>query len=167
MKRTILMIAFLVLAIVLLAQENKSRKEIRAEKNAKIEACVDSIVASQNFTIIAQIAQPMSWQQIPLSSSYFLTLKGDSVEVILPYFGRAYMVSYASMDGGIKLNSPIENYLKKQKRKNIEISFETRTETDSYQFQITVTSSGYASIFVSSDNRQSINFNGILDQVGL
>ena len=166
MKRTIVLLLLLIPAIVLLAQDKtKSRKELRAERNAQIEAKVDSIIQSHNFKLIAQSAQPMGWQPIQLTSLYDVQVKGDSVDVDLPYYGRAYMVDYASTDGGIKMNTTIEDYKQKKKRGNTVISFEASTKSDHYQFKLTVTSSGYATIFVNSNNRQAINFSGVLDKV--
>ena len=166
MKRTIVLLVFLMPAIVLLGQDkNKTRKEVRAEKNARIEAIVDSLVQSRNYKIIAQNAQPMGWQQINLTGLYNVMIKGDSVVVDLPYYGRAYQVDYASTEGGIKIDSAIEKYKERKRRGNNEISFETSTKSDHYQFKLTITSSGYATIFVNSNNRQAINFSGVLDQV--
>lgn len=166
MKRTIVLLVFLLPAIVLLAQDNtKSRKELRAEKNARIEAKVDSLVLSHNFKLIAQSAQPMGWQQIQLTSLYDLQVKEDSVEVYLPYFGRAYMVDYNSTEGGIKMNTEIEKYKLKKRKGNTNISFEASTKSDHYRFKLTITSTGYATIFVNSNNRQAISFSGVLDQV--
>ena len=166
MKRTIVLLVLLLPAIVLLAQDkNKSRKELRAEKNARIEAKVDSLIQSRNYKLIAQSAQPMGWQQIQLTSLYDLKVKGDSVEVNLPYYGRAYMVDYASMDGGIKMDTVIENYKQKERKGNTEISFNSSTKSDHYQFKLTITPSGYITILVNSNNRQAINFSGVLDNV--
>lgn len=166
MKRTIVLLVLLMPAIVLLAQDKtKSRKELRAEKNARIEAKVDSLIQSRDFKLIAQSAQPMGWQQIQLTSEYDLQVKGDSVEVYLPYFGRAYMADYNSSEGGIKMDTLLENYKQKKRKGNTNISFDANTKVDHYRFKLTITSTGYATIFVSCDKRQVINFSGVLDQI--
>lgn len=164
MKLIILIVIFLLIVVGLMAQANdrKNRKIQRAEKNLMIAAKVDSLTLSGNFTIMAHSAQPMGWQTIQLSSLYDLQIKGDSVEANLPYYGRAYAVDYASTDGGIKINSTTIDYKQLRKRNNWEITFETRTESDLYQFRISITTSGYATIFVTSNNRQGIGFNGEL-----
>ena len=167
MKHHLLITFLLLITLGSFAQrENvKVRKQKRTMKNAKIEACVDSLIQSRNFTVIAQSVQPMGWQTIQLSSLYDLQIKVDTVETNLPYYGRAYTVDYASTEGGIKLNAKMIDYKQVRKRNNLEIAFETRTVTDLYQFRVTITPLGYATIFVNSNNRQGIGFNGVLQGV--
>ncbi|MFA9392348.1 MAG: DUF4251 domain-containing protein [Prolixibacteraceae bacterium] len=164
MRRTIVTLFLIISVLTLIAQTNsgKNRKEKRAEKNLKLEILIDSLVQSRNYTVEAQSAQPMGWQQIQLTSLYELKVRGDSVEVYLPYFGRAYAVDYASTEGGIKIKSDIKNYQLEKKRKRSEITFETQTSFDHYQFRISISISGFATIYVNSNNRQAINFNGVL-----
>jgi hypothetical protein len=87
-----------------------NRKEIRANKKALREAAVDSIIQSGSFTIDVQTALPRGWQAIQLSSLYQITIKGDTIDTHLPYYGRTYTLAFPVSDGGIKLHAPMNEY---------------------------------------------------------
>jgi hypothetical protein len=139
-----------------------NRKEIRANKKALREAAVDSIIQSGSFTIDVQTALPRGWQAIQLSSLYQITIKGDTIDTHLPYYGRTYTLAFPVSDGGIKLHAPMNEYRMQEKRKQTEITFEARGEHDLYRFNLSVSPGGFVSVDVNSNNRQGIAFNGVL-----
>ncbi|MCF8363835.1 MAG: DUF4251 domain-containing protein [Prolixibacteraceae bacterium] len=164
------LLVFILLAISFSAfaqQEQKTRKEIRQEKKEKIAARVDSMVTAKDYVFMARSAHPMSMPVVNLTSEYDLKVSGDSVFVYLPYYGRAYRVDYMSNEGGIKLDALHEEYSAKKDDDGYEISFEAEGDSDTYTFNLSVFESGYASLHVSSYNRQSISFNGIIKGLGL
>ena len=170
MKRYLLLALLSVITLTLAAQEKeqKSKREIRAENNAKIAAKVDSLIEAKNFRFIARSANPMGWSSISLTSEYDLLINGDSVKVDLPYYGRAYRADYMATEGGIKLkNTVAEDFVIDQKKKQYQVNFKARSNDDLYQFRLSVSSSGYGTLSVTCNNRQSISFNGILDGLGL
>ncbi|WP_294629971.1 DUF4251 domain-containing protein [uncultured Bacteroides sp.] len=138
------------------AQSKKEKKEQKKE-------AVMKLVASENYKIDAQTALPMRGRSIPLSSSYSLEVRNDSVISSLPYFGRAYSIPYG---GGMGLNfkAPIKEYtMKTDKKGNAVIRFIARNTEDSYEFKAKIYPNGSASIDVNMQNRQSISFQGELD----
>lgn len=151
-----LLLALLVELPTLSAQSNK--KEKREEK----KEAVKKLIISQDYKIDVINAIPMRGRSIPLTSSYSLAIKNDSVISYLPYFGRAYSVPYGGGNGLI-FKEPIKTYTMETDRKgNANIKFNTRSPEDSYEFRIKVFPNGSASIDVSMHNRQSINFLGEL-----
>jgi len=148
-------------------QNQKSRRETRIEKKAQVASLVDSMIVANDYVFNARSAHPMSMPVINLSSEYDLRIKGDSVYVYLPYYGRAYQADYMSTEGGIKLEGLYEEYSVEKDDNGYEISFKAKTDTDTYTFNLSVSGAGYASLHVSSYNRQSITFNGIIIGLGL
>jgi len=104
---------------------------------------------------------------ISLSGYYDMRIAGDTVNVYLPYFGTSYLVDYRNNDGGIQLNAPMQNYKVSFKKGNYDISFDARGISDTYRMIFRVSQSGFCSLSVNCNNRQSISYTGILDQLGL
>jgi len=169
MKRLFLTLAGLILLLSAFPQQvqRKSRKEIRAQKEAVIAHKVDSLINTGDYTFIARSANPMGWTTIHLTSHYDLSLKNDSVNVHLPYYGRAYRVSFQWNEGGIQLNEPFEEYNVDLKKGIYTISFIAANQNDRYRFSLSVSRSGYATLSVNSNNRQVISYYGILDGIEL
>jgi hypothetical protein len=165
-----IMLIFLLLVLSFSAyaqQEQKTRKEAREEKKERIESRVDSMITAKDYIFMARSAHPMSMPVVYLTSEYDVKVKGDSVFVYLPYYGRAYQADYMSTEGGIKLETSYNEYSFEKDDNGYEISFEAESDADKYTFNLSVSVSGYASLHVSSYNRQSISFNGIIKGLGL
>ena len=168
--KTYLIIALLALVTLTSAmqdKEQKSKRELRAERKANIAEKVDSMINGRELTFIARSANPVGWSTIQLTSEYDLKMNGDSVEVYLPFYGRAYQADYNSTEGGIKLEALAEDYQVIHKKGQYNIRFNAKAKNDLYRFHLTVSPTGYASLSVISNNRQSINFNGILNELGI
>ena len=88
-----LLLALLVGIPTLSAQQSKKEK-----KEQKKEA-VMKLIESENYKIDVNTAMPMRGRSIPLTSSYSLTIRNDSVISYLPYYGRAYSIPYGGGDG--------------------------------------------------------------------
>lgn len=162
-----LILALLVMISAAQQNENKSKRELRAEKKLALANSVDSLISAKEFTFIARSASPVGWSTFQLTSEYDLKISGDSVFVYLPFYGRAYQVDYMSTEGGIKFDGLYEEFQQSRKKKQYEIKFNAHTESDVYRFHLSVSPSGYASLSVISTNRQSISYNGFLDQLGI
>lgn len=164
MKRSSLFIILFLIGTMLFAQEKtkKSRKEIRKERAAQRIAEVDSILSSGTFYFDINSAHSSLFNTVHLTDLYFIKLTPDSVFTNLPYYGRAYRINYSDEDGGINLSHPHTALETEMRKKNKQYSFSVKTNFDKYDFYVSVSSTGYASISVSSMNRQTIRFNGEL-----
>ncbi len=164
MKYFLFFLFFVSISLCNFAQE-KTKKEMRAEQKAQMALKIDSIVNNNQITFLARNAIPTGGESISLSSNYNLWIKGDTVEVFLPYFGRAYQADFGNSEGGIKFTAPMINVSKTFKKGNHTINFEAKAPTDLYRITLTVTESGYCSLTVNSINRSSIGFEGELDNL--
>ncbi|MFV0365097.1 MAG: DUF4251 domain-containing protein [Mangrovibacterium sp.] len=157
--KQILLAIVLVLGGMSVQAQKLSRKEREAIQSQEVKAQLDSGV----FTFEARSAQPMSGRQIELTSEYTLSLNGDSIEVYLPYFGRAYSAPYGGQ-GGIEFKTLMVSNKKiyKEKKSCYQYDIEVATSDDRYSLQLTVGLSGFANLSVRSNNRQSIGFQGTI-----
>ncbi|MDZ7612739.1 MAG: DUF4251 domain-containing protein [Flavobacteriaceae bacterium] len=101
-----------------------------------------------------------------ISYQAYLKFQPDFIESTLPYFGRAFSgVGYGN-DSGLNFEGKPENYTTEQGKKNVTIiRAKVKGENDSFNLQLSVTPSGYATLNVLSNNRNSITYTGIIKAV--
>ncbi|QBA64148.1 DUF4251 domain-containing protein [Muriicola soli] len=98
-----------------------------------------------------------------MGNSNYLRIKGDSIDVSLPYFGERQIGGrYANSDVGIKVKGEAMEYqVEKEEKKNAyRIKFSLKDEIETLQFYVTLFPSGKASINVNSTHRSSIRYDG-------
>jgi hypothetical protein len=140
------------------------------KKEAKI-ADVKRIVTSNNFVFKATYVVPMSMSPSALTSNYDVTLNNGKLAVYLPYFGRAYAAPRDPSQGGIKLNTAEFDYTSVANKKGgWDIVIKPKRTTintvgDVQIMRLNVGKDGYATMYVTSTNRQPITFNGYIEEV--
>ena len=150
-----LLLALLVGIPTLSAQSKKEKKEQKKE-------AVKKLIESENYKIDVNTAMLMRGRSIPLTSSYSLEIRNDSVISYLPYYGRAYSIPYGGGDG-LNFKAVLKEYsMKMDKKGNAVIEFIARNPEDRYEYRVKVFPNGSASIDVNMQNRQSISFQGEL-----
>ncbi|MEO8887449.1 MAG: DUF4251 domain-containing protein [Mucilaginibacter sp.] len=144
----------------------------KAEKKAAKLSDIKNLVNSQRFVFVANYVLPLGGGGRALTSQYDLTITKDSVSAFLPYFGRAYMADFGSIDGGIKFTSTHFTYKLTGKKSRWEILI---TFTDANiingpkgvrQMRLNVSEDGYGSLQITSSNRDAISFNGYIEEIG-
>jgi hypothetical protein len=168
MKTLIKMFFMLVMVITGLnaANAQSSKKEKQAAKTAEIKKMVDA----GNYVFKADYANPMRGGQRALTSEYDLRVSKDTVTAFLPYFGRAYIGPIDPTKGGIEFTCTNFDYATKQvKNGNWDIVIKpkdrnTNEMTDVQSMRLSITRSGYASLNVTSSNRDAITFEGYIEK---
>jgi len=126
------------------------------------KATVQRIINSKQFVFKAQSVLPMAGSTRYLTGDYEVKLLGDSLISYLPYFGRAYSVSYGDK-GGITFTSTKFDYKVKPKKKGgWDFTIETKDVKDTQRFNFIISEDGYTYLQVISNNRQPISFNGYI-----
>jgi hypothetical protein len=126
------------------------------------KSVVQNFVKSKEFVFKAQTVLPMTGASRQLTSEYDVKFLGDSVVAYLPYFGRAYSAGYGE-EGGIDFTSTKFDYKVKERRKGgWDIAIKPLDAKDVQQLNFTVSENGYATLQVTSNNRQPISFNGYI-----
>ncbi|WP_018612245.1 DUF4251 domain-containing protein [Segetibacter koreensis] len=142
------------------AQQNKEDK--KQEKYTEVR----NLVNSKKYVFVVQTVLPLRGRAINPTSSFDLTVSGDTLVSDLPYFGRAYVAPIDPSEGGFHFTSTNFDYTVKERKKDgwdIEIS--PKDAKDVRQMLLTVTESGYGSLQVISNNRQQISYNGYIKEI--
>ncbi|SER09874.1 DUF4251 domain-containing protein [Pedobacter rhizosphaerae] len=141
------------------------------------------IVKDKAYTFVANTAIPMSntdvnkiLSMLPggqggstinlTGSQYDFKVTPDSVVAYLPYYGRAFNAPFDPTEGGIKFTSKNFTYKEsKNKKGNYTIQINTKdVKRDNYMLTLNITTTGYASLTATSNNKQPIIFNGYLEE---
>ncbi|MBN1821285.1 MAG: DUF4251 domain-containing protein [Prolixibacteraceae bacterium] len=163
MKKILLTTTVFLIVFVSIAQE-KSRKEIRAEKEAIQTENIKKLIDSKEYVLNVAQAFPMTGGTVFLDPYDFdLTILGDTAIAYLPFYGISYNFRYgAGNEIGIKFQDAISDYkIKKGKRNNI-IKMEVKTPDDTYNMTLSVSKLGYADLSVSCSRKQTIKYTGYL-----
>jgi hypothetical protein len=149
------------LILILTCAFGYSLAQSKAEKEKKIE----QIIEGKQFKFTARSVTPMSGSTINLTSTYDLVVDSMQVEAWLPFYGRAYQSDYGSTEGGIKFKeeAKVLNIKKDEKKNSYEIRIEVDTTKDSYKIFIQAGTSGYATMSILSNRKQSVSYYGIIE----
>lgn len=126
------------------------------------KSSVQNLINSNNFVFKAQTALPLSGGARQLTPDYNLRLLGDSIVAYLPYFGRAYVAGFNG-GGGVNFTSTQYDYkIYKRKKGGWNIDVKPKDTKDVRELYFTISEDGYATLQVTSENRQAISYNGYI-----
>jgi Domain of unknown function (DUF4251) len=148
---------------------NTATAQTRADKKAAKAASITKLIEDKNYVFVADYVSPTRGAGHALTSEYDLTIAKDSVIAYLPYFGRAYLADYGSTDEGIKFSWTKFDYkVTPDKKGDFEILI-TPVEKNIgdakavQSIRLRISPDGYASLQVTSFNREPISFNGSIE----
>lgn len=156
-RKTISFFVSILALNTLYAQDSKKEKE----KAAKVQG----IINSKNFVFIAESASPMGGRTIYLTSTYMLRVSKDTLVTDLPYYGRAYSAPINPSEGGIRFTSTDFELNLQAKKKGWDILINPKDTRDVRQLFLSASANGYASLQVTSNNRQAISFTGYIKKL--
>lgn len=146
--KPLLLIALLSVASFAFSQED--------QKNG-----INAALISKNYTFKATSVIPARGRIIQLTTNYDLKVNKDSTIAYLPYFGRAYSAPIGGSGGGIEFTSTnFEHTVSNRKKGGWRVEIRFKDAQDVQQMYLTVSENGNASLQVTSNNRQSISYNG-------
>ena len=152
----------LLLLIPFLAPAQTPAPSAADKKSAKLAAIKD-MVESQNYVFKAQTAMPMSGPTRQLTTDFDLKVTKQSIISYLPYFGRAYTAPMDPSKGGIQFTSKDFDYtLTPGKKDGWSVLVKPKDYRDVQQMTLSISSTGYATVQVTSTSRQPISFNGVI-----
>ncbi|WP_214070813.1 DUF4251 domain-containing protein [Mucilaginibacter sp. dw_454] len=147
-----------------------AQKPTKAEKKAAKIAEITRLINSGSYVFKADYVIPNGIPSRNLTSDYDVTVTPNKLEVWLPFFGRAYAPPRDPTDGGIKLTTA--NFTNKvvNKKNTWEITLTPKEQNppgvkDVRYLQLSVGSDGYASLRVTSLNKEPISFNGHVEAI--
>jgi hypothetical protein len=163
---------FCLIAICALSLNSSYAQAAKIDKKAAKAAEISRVITSKNYLFKANYVIPMSMSAGPLNAAnYDVTLNQGKLEVYLPYFGRAYSPPRDPSKGGIQLTTTDYDYTSTVNKKGgwdivIKPKKTTlQTITDVQIMRLTVNKDGFATMHITSINRQPITFNGYVEAI--
>lgn len=152
---------FFLLIMAYITLEVNYAQPLQNDETEKPE--IQNLVQSKDYIFAAQSVLPQSGRSINLTTIYNLKVSGDTLISDLPYFGRAYVAPVNPSEGGIRFTSTDYNYsVKDRKKGGWDITIFPKDAKDVRQMFLTISENGYASLQVTSNNRQLISYNGYI-----
>ena len=129
------------------------------------ETALKNILSSKTFVFKAQSAWPLQGTVVQLTPGFDTKVMDDSINTYLPYFGRSYAAGYTNNGGGISFTSTKFDYKLKEKEKGgWELVIRPTDTKEVSQMIYSISSNGYATLQVTSNNRQAISFYGVVEK---
>lgn len=159
MKKITIYGLFILLSIIFFSACGSS--QTAAEKK-QLALGIENAVAMPDFTFKANYAFPASSSSIYLSTNYGLKVSADTVQVYLPYYGRAYRAPLNPSEGGYNFTSTDFKYKLSRGKRNgqwqLNILFNDLDRQVEFYFD--VWDNGTARLNVNDINRQTISYQG-------
>lgn len=168
-KLTICILLFSLIITTGFSQE-KSKRELRKEQKEKEkienEKRTETLIEDKAFVFVATRALPSGMKSIELSGdNYFVKFETEMIESVMPFFGRAYSgVGYGGGDG-MNFKGEPKTFTINKTKKNYQIDVVVVGKNDTYNISLTVSFQGSASLFITSNNRSSISYQGQLEPI--
>lgn len=141
-------------------------RDSNTEASAENFREVRELVNSRNFEIQNEWAMPASGIRVSLiGNPNYIRFKGDSVDIVLPYFGVRHMGGgYGGSNGGIRYEGTVENLdiEENTEPQNLELSFEGEQGSEHLEFSIRIFANGRTRTRVNSSQRQLISYDGTI-----
>jgi ABC-type oligopeptide transport system substrate-binding subunit len=140
------------------AAENPQKQD----KKQKQKEQTEKLVNSKHFQFVARQAMPLGGKTLDLTTNpNFVRFYPDSIQADMPFFGRAYNVPYGGT-GGIKFDGKPKKFdiTPQKKGKGYLIQATVNDTNDSYSMTLSISNSGYGTLTINSNNRNSISYYG-------
>lgn len=152
----------LLIALIVIAYFNSFSQDTKKNRQQNLQAAINN----KRYVFNAQSASPLTGTTRQLTSDYNVRITADSIISYLPYFGRAYAAPTPSEEGGIKFSSTNFEYsVTESKKGGWEISIKPKDVSDTREFALSISTSGYGTLQVISNNRQPISYYGYVEAI--
>jgi hypothetical protein len=160
LKFSVLLVVFLFIACFSNAQE-KTKKQIKEEKKLALQKEVETLVNSKEFVFIGETAIPAGYRSVTLSTnSNYVKFHRENIESYMPYYGRTYNAGASMSDPGLKFEGNPTEYTLEKTKKEHRIKAVVKGPADNYTISLIVNFDSSASLSITSNNRNSISYNG-------
>ncbi|AYY84258.1 DUF4251 domain-containing protein [Chryseobacterium indologenes] len=145
---------------------------------------VDTLVDAQEFTFNAQRANPMNYdvinvinsipnsaaaRMLNLNGEYSIDVTKKTVDVVLPYFGRAFNTSYGNTDSNsFRFTSKDFTINKSQIKKGTwTLKIKPNDVSNVDEMNIEIFKNGKAFVSMRSNDRQPITYDGYVSKLAV
>ena len=144
--------------------ERKNKKIIRQEEFKEIKSLIEGRV----FKFVGERAYPLGMQPMDLFSNPNYLLVNDTIaHSEMPFFGRAYVAPYNNEETGMHFEGKMEEISFKVNDKKLiaRLEFKVRDKADVFRVAIEAGYGGDATMYISSNNKSSISYQGTVMEV--
>jgi hypothetical protein len=153
-KRIFLLSLLALTGLSALGQKNKLEKQEQIKK----------LLESRVFVFNPQSATPSSGGMIQLTSEFFVKIRQDTLESNLPYYGVNNQPGFGIAERPLEFTSYDFDYeMKTMKNGSYDITIRLNDPSDPDLLNFSISTSGYATLRVTSNMRQPISFYGDID----
>lgn len=157
---------FLVAIIVFFSSHKSFAQTEKEQKEAAMATAVKNMIESKHYQFVPQTMLPQSGRARPVTTPYDLRVAGDTLSADLPYFGRSYTSDYGSADNAINFKTTGFQYTQEDGKKGgWRITITPKNIRNVSKFSLDISTSGFTSLVVSSNMRQSISYNGYIQEL--
>jgi hypothetical protein len=143
--------------------QEKSRKELKEEIKLEKEKQTDALINSREFVFLPELALSSTMGTFYLSMNQnFIKFHPDLIDSYMPFFGRAYSGIGYGPDTGLSFTGKPEKFKIEKKRKGFLIDVMVKGVNDDFFLFLTVGAEGNASVTISSNNRSTITYQGVV-----
>ena len=134
---------------------------IQARAQDSTKQTIKTAIDAKHFVFQPTIMTPVRGRAKHLDPGYFFKVSGDTLKVYLPYVGRAYSAPIDPSDAGFDFTSTSYNYaVTEGKKKSYDVTIKTNDKASNAEFYLTVYDNGSAYLRANSPDRESISYNG-------
>jgi hypothetical protein len=152
----------LLLLLILISSNGFSQSNAEQKKQDQYNQ-LKSQIESRKFCFHALSATSMRGMTRQLTSDYFLKLGNDSLSVELPYYGRSFSTNYPPTDLTTEFKTTQFSYTSDTLRKGgWDITIVPKNQSNASKISLSITTSGYCTVQVSSNSREPISYYGTI-----
>ena len=123
-----------------------------------LHAQVSTLSAPRLFRVDIDYMIPQRYTSRPVMD-FSLEMRGDTIEVHLPYIGEVYTPSFTT--DGLNFTEPVKGLKQGQDKKgNHVITFETKHDIVTYTFRLTLSDGGDIHVSLHPSNAQYCSYSG-------
>lgn len=155
-------ILFAVLFCFILGGVNAQDKTAKAQLAPKAEQSkTEVLLNSKTFEFIANTMYPMGQSSKNLvGSDYSVTFSPEMIISNMPFYGRSYSAMAIGKDKGMRFKGAPEDFTVEKIRRGYEVKTTVKNDRDTFSLLLTVSDSGYATLSISTNNRETISYHG-------
>lgn len=143
------------------AQE-KSKKQLKEEKKVEKQKQISKLVNSKEFVFLANRMFPQSGGAFNLTAEFDVEFHPDYIKSFLPFVGRGFSGIGYGGDEGMKFEGKPTIYTIEKTKKAYVVTAEVKGNNDTFSMMLTVYFDGSATLFINSNNRSSISYDGAI-----
>ncbi|CAM3293825.1 DUF4251 domain-containing protein [Aequorivita lipolytica] len=142
---------------------NAQDKKVKAQLANKAEQSeIDILLNSKSFEFIANTALPLGQPPRNLvGSNYSVTFSPDLIISNMPFYGRSYSTTMVSgRDKGMRFKDAPEIFTVEKQGKGFEVRAKVKNDNETYTVLLIVSASGYATLSITTNDRQIMDYQG-------